>query len=78
MCYNKLIESYLSSIQVAKNYLQNYAYDKDNIVNKEHEVRCKRCHRVLKNKDAKLLGYGKTCYLKHLKEINNKSKKRLF
>ena len=30
--------------------------------------RCKRCGRVLSNKEAKKLGYGKTCYAKMLEQ----------
>lgn len=62
-----------------KNYLENYAYDKSNniSINSDPEIRCKRCHRVLKNEQAKLIGFGPTCYKKYLKELNNK-RKRLF
>ena len=69
----------MSNIKVAENYLENYAFDKSNSIKikQEVEVRCKRCHRVLKNEHAKLIGYGKTCYRKHLKEIGN-GKKKLF
>lgn len=62
---------------MAKNYLDNYAYDKTNNLTfkSDVEVRCKRCHRVLKNNEAKLVGYGPSCYKKHLMEINNNRKK---
>ncbi len=39
-------------------------------------VRCRRCHRKLKNPKYAELGYGSTCYKKHLAEI--KKYKRLF
>ena len=31
------------------------------------EIFCKRCHRKLINKQARLLGYGKVCYAKSKK-----------
>lgn len=62
---------------MSKNYLENYAYDKSNNIKlkSDPEIRCKRCHRVLKNEQAKLIGFGPSCYKKHLMEINNKRKK---
>lgn len=36
---------------------------------------CLRCHRKLKNEEAKKLGYGKICYQKAHSDSN---KKRLF
>ena len=41
-------------------------------------VFCKRCGRELKNKAAKELGYGPTCYKKYLNENKHEGCKRLF
>lgn len=41
-------------------------------------VFCRRCGRELKSKQAKELGFGITCFKKHMKECLNSSRKRLF
>lgn len=41
-------------------------------------VFCRRCGRELKSKQAKELGFGITCFKKHMKECLNNSRKRLF
>lgn len=70
MCYNLIKKWIKERLKVLK----------EEEVKKEVplEIRCKRCHRILKNEDAKLIGYGNTCYKKHLKEIERKRFKKLF
>jgi hypothetical protein len=41
-------------------------------------VFCRRCGRELKSKQAKELGFGITCYRKHMKECLCSNRKRLF
>lgn len=41
-------------------------------------VFCRRCGRELKSKNAKELGFGITCYKKHMKECLVSNRKRLF
>lgn len=37
---------------------------------KQEHYKCKRCGRRIKNIKSSILGYGPTCYAKHLKECN--------
>jgi hypothetical protein len=37
-------------------------------------LRCKRCHRKLKTKEAQKRGYGHYCFQKHLEDVKKKSK----
>ena len=37
----------------------------DNII--DNQAVCKRCHRKLKDKQSKELGFGKVCYQKYLR-----------
>lgn len=41
-------------------------------------VFCRRCGRELKNKKAKELGFGPSCFAKYMKEQALSSRKRLF
>lgn len=42
------------------------------------KVFCRRCGRVLKNKLAKELGFGPSCYRKYINEQNISTRKKLF
>lgn len=42
--------------------------DMNDSVETENIVRCKRCHRILKNPKHIELGFGLTCYRKYLAE----------
>lgn len=44
----------------------------------DKRVFCRRCGRELKNKQAKELGFGVTCYKKYMKECTYTNRKRLF
>jgi hypothetical protein len=41
-------------------------------------VFCRRCGRELKSKQAKELGFGPTCYKRHMSELARSNRKRLF
>lgn len=41
--------------------------------NKEKNVRCKRCHRVLTDPDARQRGYGEHCWKIHLNETQQRN-----
>lgn len=41
-------------------------------------VFCRRCGRELKSKQGKELGFGPSCYRKHMKETLRSTRKRLF
>nr|DAK95784.1 MAG TPA: hypothetical protein [Caudoviricetes sp.] len=42
--------------------------------------RCKRCNRILKSADSKIVGYGKSCYKKMMIEnmFNGKGVRKLW
>lgn len=51
----------------------------DKVNNEESKrVFCRRCGRELKSRQAKELGFGVTCYKKHMKECLCSTRKRLF
>lgn len=46
----------------------------EDVVEDQHVVRCRRCHRILKNPKHIELGYGLTCYKKNLAETRKYKK----